>query len=249
VARFSAAAGAPKLTAALPLAERVHFALVELSDGSSVFTGCDGSRRPLQGHAHAQIFCESCAGDGDITHVIVFARSGFGPREQEALQRLKVINGRGGPGLRLALQDLGTPEDFRGQSPLLARSRAWFSHTPFLPTRHPKRTRAGLPKVDGSGYQIGSPEHELLRLLKLAGFPEPVAVEPAFAARLGGQDVSWSSFVCRRENGEGRRAANGRGYGFRIEFPEAVQGPVAVGYGAHFGMGGFGGEGPKCIDL
>ena len=38
--------------------------------------------------------------------------------------------------------------------------------------------------------------------------------------------------------GEGRRAGS-VGYGFRIEFPESVQGPVALGYGAHFGMGGF----------
>jgi len=37
----------------------------------------------------------------------------------------------------------------------------------------------------------------------------------------------------------GRPEANGTRYGFRIEFPEAVQGPVAVGYAAHFGMGGF----------
>ena len=47
-----------------------------------------------------------------------------------------------------------------------------------------------------------------------------------------------NAFKCRRE-GDERGLANGKGYGFRIVFPEAVQGPVAVGYGGHFGMGMF----------
>jgi len=33
------------------LAERIHTALVELSDGSSVFTGCDESGVPLKGNS------------------------------------------------------------------------------------------------------------------------------------------------------------------------------------------------------
>lgn len=30
-----------------------------------------------------------------------------------------------------------------------------------------------------------------------------------------------------------------RGYGFRITFPDSVDGPLALGYGAHFGLGLF----------
>ena len=101
------------------------------------------------------------------------------------------------------------------------------------------RTRAGVPKVDASGRQIGSPEHELVRLLGLAGFPEPVAVERVAGTVLGEREVAWREFVCRRNEGKGRRAAYDRGYGFRIEFAEDVRRPVAVGYGEHFGMGGF----------
>ena len=54
----------PRLTETITLAETVHRALVELSDGSQVFTGCDSSHRPLSGHAHAHIFCESNPGPG-----------------------------------------------------------------------------------------------------------------------------------------------------------------------------------------
>jgi hypothetical protein len=64
------------LTEALILAEKVHLALVKLSRGSSVFTGCDSSRRPLQGNGHAYILRESdqaqaCGGGREITHVTV----------------------------------------------------------------------------------------------------------------------------------------------------------------------------------
>ena len=249
IARYSIGGQALRLTTALLLGERIHLALVELSNGSSVFTGCDESGSPLKGHAHAFILSESNlvlgrGRNGEITHVTIYAPAGFGSREVSALEELKEIQGSG-LYVQLNLLGLGRPADFggldlsRGQSPILAKSRTWISRTPFIPTRHPKATRAGVPKVDASGLQIGSPEQDLRRLLKLGGFPAPVAVVPLAGTKLGEQDVAWHVFLRRRETGEGRPAANGAGYGFRIEFLETVQGPVAVGYGAHFGMGGF----------
>ena len=251
VARYAVTSQrSPSLTFAIILAETVHRALVELSNGSPVFTGCDSLHRPLRGHGHAHIFCESNmvngrGGQGEITDITVYAPMGFDIPEQAALQRLKEVYVDRGSDVQLALQDLGVPEDFggtdleKGQSLLMARSRTWVSRTPFLPTRHPKATRAGVPKVDSTGFQIGSPEHELLRLLELAGFPEPETVEPVASTSLGGREVRWQEFLRRREMDERAPAANGAGYGFRIEFPEPVQGPVAVGYASHFGMGGF----------
>jgi len=239
----------PKLTDAILLAERVHAALVSLSDGSATFTGCDEEGRPLSGHAHAYILPESVQAlgrgrVGEITSVTVYAPTGFGSREIAALEALREVGGSG-LDVQLTLLGLGRPENFggtnaaRGESPLLAESRSWVSRTPFVPTRHPKATRAGAPKKDpASGQQIGSPEHELRRLLKLAGFPEPVAVEPVSFTEIAGERVGWSSFRRARSSGDGRRAGSA-GYGFRIEFPAPVRGPVALGYGAHFGMGGF----------
>lgn len=251
VARYALAdqGNRPPLTETILLAERVHRALVELSDGSAVFTGCDSCKRPLQGHRHAHIFCESipCQGKesrGEITEISIYAPMGFDSGDEKALQRLKEIYDHQGNSVDLVFLRSGLPEDFgrAGASPLFARSRVWVSRTPFLPTRHPKATRAGVPKVDRTGFQVGSPEHELLRLLLLAGFPEPDMVERVGHTRLGERDVPWDAFVRRRGADERKPAGNGEGYGFRIVFPEAVQGPVAVGYGGHFGMGGFEGE-------
>ncbi|MGA9098936.1 MAG: hypothetical protein WB392_08410, partial [Methanotrichaceae archaeon] len=197
VARFSLSDRAPRLTDAILLAERIHAALVELSDGSSIFTGCDGSGSPLKGHAHAYILSESNLAlgrghNGEITHVTVYAAAGFGPVERDALENLREIHGLE---VRLTLMSIGFPGDIgglnvsRGECPLLAEARTWVSRTPFIPTRYPKATRAGVPKVDENGLQIGSPEHELRRLLRLDGFPEPLAVEPLYFTELAGHRI------------------------------------------------------------
>jgi CRISPR-associated protein Csb2 len=248
VARYSLSGqNLPRLLEALSFGEKVHDALVELSNGSSIFTGCDESGKPLKGHSHAYILSESNMAlgrgqGGEITHVTIYASAGFRTVERSALENLKEIHSLG---VQVALLGLGKPEDFggmdlaQGQCPLLGKSKKWISRTPFIPTRHPKVTRAGVPKRDPSGLQIGSPEHDLRRLLRLDGFSEPVVVEPVSSTILGERDVQWREFHSQRSNGEGRRAAYDKGYGFRIEFAEAMQGPVAVGYGAHFGMGEF----------
>ena len=237
VARFAVASQNPQsLTSALLLADRIHLALVSLSKGAEVFTGCDSSGKPLQGHRHAHILCESNpalgrGSQGEVTHATIYAPMGFGQREQEALQGLREIRGRS---VELALLGLGQPQDFggldagRGQSPLLAKSRTWVSRTPFLPTRHPKRTRSGEPKRDARGLQIGSPEHELQRLLGLAGFPVPVAVEPMARDQAGRAGGSVAGLPV--PEGE-RRWEAGRGCGLRV--PDRVPGA-----GARAGGGG-----------
>ena len=242
VARFACSESPPRLTACLQLAERVHLALVSLSDGAEVFTGCDSSGQPLQGHRHAYILCEcnpesGRVGLGEITHITVFARAGFGLREEQALMGLERIWGPDDIDISLTLEGMGCREGFP-DSPLLGPSREWVSRTPFLPARHAKVTRAGAPRCDARGYQIGGPEHELLRLLALAGLPEPVALEPVEGTLLGGQVVPWREFTRRRSSGGGKGAVGG-GYGFRIRFAEEVAGPVALGYAGHFGMGAF----------
>jgi len=248
VGRYAVGGRPPRLTDGIILAERVHAALVELSDGSSTFTGCDEAGKPLAGHGHAYVLPESVEAlgrgrGGEVTHLTVYAPAGFGSREIGALEALREVGGSG-LDLQLTLLGLGQPESFGGSeaaggaSPLLAESRTWVSRTPFIPTRYPKATRAGAPKLDPAGRQIGSPEHELRRLLGLAGFPEPAAVEPVSSTEIAGERVEWASFRRARNSGAGRRAGSA-GYGFRIEFAEAVRGPVVVGYGAHFGMGGF----------
>ncbi len=250
VARYSIASQAPpRLTDAISVADRVHVSLVKYSDGSEVFTGCDDNNRPLKDHRHAHIFIESNLAlgkgrRGDITHVTIYSPMGFGRDERHALDRLTKVWGHGGHDIQLILLGVGKPADIagsdlgKGMCPIFAASTTWVSRTPFIPTRHLKATRAGVPKLDEIGLQIGSAEHDLRRLLKENEFPEPVSVDLVNSTNLAGNWTRWLHFRRDRKNGEGTKSSN-MGFGFRIVFPESVEGPISVGYGAHFGLGLF----------
>jgi CRISPR-associated protein Csb2 len=245
VARYVVASQAPpRLTEAVAVAEKVRDALQSFSDAAPVFSGKSADGRPLDGHDHAFILCEANRRHGRVSHVTVHAPMGFDERARQALSRLVKVWGHGGHDLQVVLVGLGRPEDFggldvdAGQCPLLHEAQTWVSHTPFVPTRHPKATRAGRPKLDDRGLQIGSPEHDLRRLLAARGLPEPVRVERRTETVLGGRPTRWSAFRTLRTAGGGRRST-AMGFGFLVEFPESVRGPVAVGYGAHFGLGTF----------
>lgn len=253
VARYVVASQAPpRLTETVAVAERVRASLQSFTDGAPVFSGKAPDGTPLEGHGHAFIFCEAHRGHGRISHVTIHAPMGFDGQAQQALGRLVKVWGHGGHDLQLVLTGIGRPRDFEGcdtdagQCPLLASASVWESHTPFVPTRHAKYTKAGRPKLDERGLLIGSPEHDLTRLLavlfagRYGGGRElaPVRVERVAETRLGGRPTRWSAFRTLRVHGGGRRSS-AVGYGFRVEFPEPVSGPIAVGYGAHFGLGTF----------
>ena len=245
----------PRLTETIILAETVHRALVELSNGSQVFTGCDSSHRPLQGHGHAHIFCESnpgngLGGQGEITNITVYAPMGFRFPEQEALHRLKEIYDESELSVQLALRSLGRPEDSGGTSLEKDHARCWQERglglTHALPAHAPPQGHTGGCAQDEMRRACRSAALSMSCAAVGAGrFSRACGCGARGCTRLGGRDVPWHAFLRRREKGEGRPAANGAGYGFRIEFPEPVQGPVAVGYASHFGMGGFEGEPSK----
>jgi len=246
VARYAlSGAVLPRLTDAVLEAEKIRTSLLSHSDAAPVFSGRDPETGTiLTGHRHAFVLPETSGRHGLITHVTVYARMGFGDRARAALERLRRVWQRGGHDLQLVLLGMGHPKDFADpvrteeSCSLLAASTTWVSRTPFVPTRHPKLRRNGEPKLDGEGLAIGSPEHDLRRLLREQGFPSPISVERRAEALLGGKPTRWLAFRTDRRKGGGRRAGTIRS-GFRIVFPEPVRGPIAVGYGAHFGMGCF----------
>lgn len=232
----------PPLTEALLAGEGLHAALVNLSDGAEVFRGCDERRQPLGGHNHAFVSAESWDDEGYITHFVVHARMGFDSRACQALQNLKKLWRSRQHYLQLVLIGIGQPEDFAGfntkagRSPLLAASNTWVSHTPFVPTRFPKRRKNGEPKLDADGLVIDGPEHELRRLL--GQHRDPPSSVQRVEHTLVGPTITWASFHTQRQQGGGSRGP-GRGFGFRLQFETPQSGPLAVGYGAHFGLGQF----------
>ena len=250
VARFAVASTvAPTFVQGVSFAEKLHRALVRLSSRVNgtplpVFTGRSEDGALLDGHGHLHVLWE--ANDTrrrTISHVTLHAPMGFTPEARAVLDELRLLYGRKGHDIQLVGIGIGQPEDFAGarlsagQCPLFVSSRTWRSRTPFVPTRHPKTHRDGRPKLDAHGLQIGSPLHDLLRLLELQGLPRPT-VTASCGTPLGGQDAPWLDFRTTRYDGEGSKGGT-MGYGFRLEFPEPVTGPLVLGYGAHFGLGCF----------
>jgi CRISPR-associated protein Csb2 len=231
----------PSVELALPLGELAHRALCRVSDGHPTFTGVDGEA-PQRGRAYCQIIPEASPPHPSFTHLTLYAPCGFDGEAQAALQRLQHLTWDNHT-LRLHLLGMGQPQDFAGtklgagHSLALGRSASWASFTPFVPTRQPKTTRAGAPKLDAQGHQRGGAVHDLLRLLEARGWPAPCEVRELDAALYAGKRLPWSMFVALRDHGGGQRG--GGPTGFRVTFPEPVQGPLALGYGAHFGLGLF----------
>ncbi|HVH50282.1 MAG TPA: type I-U CRISPR-associated protein Csb2 [Candidatus Bathyarchaeia archaeon] len=244
VARYAIASTVlPQITQAISVAERVHQSLVKFSDNAPVFSGRDTDGSLATGHRHAHIFCESSGEHRDaITHVTVYAPMGFDAEARTALKRLHSVWGHGGHDLQLVLLGIGDCGDFADTTSgclHFSASATWRSLTPFVPTRHPKNHRDGRPKIDAEGWHIGSPEHDLRRLIRERGdIPLPQKIERRPVIQVSGRSLRCIQFQRERKHGNGSRGDK-LGYSLRLFFPQPVTGPLAFGYGAHFGLGLF----------
>jgi CRISPR-associated protein Csb2 len=235
VARFAIrSAVLPRLHDAVLWGERLRVSAMAQSrkmsgDARQVFSGHGES---ASGHRHA-MYLSSCedlknAASGFVDHLTVAARSGFDEEDVRALQQLRRLWARDGQDLDLILVGLGDASDFGGvtgpYAALLAESRIWESVTPFVPTRHPKKVR---------GVCVDTIEDQLRRgCRQLLDGVAPVEVSPI------GDRTLWSRFRRQRPQGGGRRGPDGA-FGARLVFERPVRGPIAIGYGAHFGLGVF----------
>jgi len=111
---------------------------------------------------------------------------------------------------------------------MLGPARHWRSATPFVPPRHAKIRR---------GRWCELPHEQLALGLSQLDLP-PCTIEPMPECLLDGRSLGWYQFRRHRSGGGGAQG-QGHGFGFKIEFEQPVIGPIALGYGAHFGLGRF----------
>lgn len=209
-------------------------------ESSPIFSGKSQTGQPSEGHRHAFYLPTDEDGDGRLDHLTLYAAERFGPQELRAIDRLRVLRGPGGTPIGVLLLGTGEPSDLKF-APILSRAVRWRSVTPFIPTRHYK---ARGRKRDARGVSLA--EAVLREELTRRGFPDPVRIQALNRcetwnhAKRGatGRSLRWITFRRERVFGSGLRG-NHPGSGFEIEFPNAVQGPLALGYGCHFGLGLF----------
>ncbi|MBX3199289.1 MAG: type I-U CRISPR-associated protein Cas5/Cas6 [Labilithrix sp.] len=230
----------PPLRDAIRRADAIHATLVKLADpagrpgSAAVLTGKqDGV--PLRGHRHAHLLPLSLACRPDrFDHVLVHAPMGLDDASREALGAIRKTYAKGLPDIFVTLAGLGTREDFDNQVSEVRRAPVWRSRTPFSPPRFLKRT--GKNSLRGQ-IERELDERGLRGLIQVAielddeRFVPLEAFEPGMRPSLRFRHFR----LDRNDHAPPTRG----GYSLELRFDSPVRGPIALGYGCHFGLGLF----------
>jgi CRISPR-associated protein, GSU0054 family (Cas_GSU0054). len=176
-------------------------------------------------HGHAFFLPEDADGDGRIDHVVVHATAGLPPECWSVFAALEALKQRDGPEWRVALEGIGTPATFANDTLLLRKSRRWRSTTPYLHPWHVKRSLGSADQIRKECRLRGW--HELTEIEPL---PDGIPVKDRPR-----RPVHFHRFRAKR----GLVQPDTRGSFYEITFAEPVDGPVALGFGCHFGLGLF----------
>ena len=228
----------PSVTRTLPIAEQIHQGLAYWADRSGVstrnLTGREAhATASTRQHAHLHVIPLDLDNDARLDHVLLWAAEGIGRDEVRVIQRLRRTWSKGiaeDISLRVAwqgnLEDAPSLPDPWGSSlvTLSGTGRNWSSSTPLVLARYPKRKTS-------EAFQT-----VIRQELRWRGYPDPVSIE--LLPQDGSQErLRWRHYVRRRRD---RKAPPiDSAFGVRICFAEEVAGPIALGYGSHFGLGLF----------
>lgn len=210
-------------------------------------TGKDAAGKPSTGHIHAYYLPTDEDRDGRIDHLTVLARDGFAPDEMKALEHLREIRPHGldniSHPLRVLLLGYGRLDEYQ---PLPVRaSRVWVSTTPYIATRHAKtrgRNRIEFASPQARIEFLMADLHDQLRAVipDFADSTDGVEILPLLDGGGFKVDGRWRPIQFRRSRSKSGDDGDQRLAGaFRIRFPNKVLGPIALGYGGHFGLGLF----------
>ncbi len=247
----------PRIEEAVKIGEIFRRALMGTIGVSvpATISGRDQHGRPLRdpAHRHAFFLPEDDDSDGSIDHLILYARAGLEPAVQRAIEGLRRLwiadrqtrqsdddnvddeeKEKGRREWRLALEAFGHPSLFP-DSNLLRCSRSWVSATPYLRPWHAK---------------LRPPEAETEKMAeeecRRRGLPI-VKAEFDFRLRRGRFRRSIAVAGGRRNVLHFHRFRNRRGLvqpdrsgaALRLTFDEPIEGPLAFGFGCHYGLGLF----------
>jgi len=221
----------PSVTATIEVSERIHRKLMgihkrvigDAGNVSSLFSGKEPEGIPMKGHQHIYVLPLDQDNDGWLDHLVIVSKIPFNHSERVALDRLNQIwQPDGKPDIFFVPLKWGQREDFADTRTL----RQFQSSTPFVPPRHYRKGRGPLMEWLTSEVRREALNH---------GLPEPVSVIPLERLSIrNDRTIRWLEFRRNRKGDPDKM-----GYGFEITFPEPVAGPIALGYGAHFGLGQF----------
>ena len=230
----------PSILRVLPQGELLHRALVgnaaRISDHSVVLSGCDEERKPLvTPHQHAHILHLDLDEDDRLDHVLIWAEMGLDADAQAAVRATRRTFMKGGTApLRLALSGSGSRSDLKKLPPPFGQRLArvvgafstWRSLTPFVPPRFLKRSGRNtlLGQINAELASRGLPRAVNCQIL------DPQADDEARRAR-----------HFKRIRQRGKAPPQDIGFMLELQLEDVAPGPLALGYGSHFGLGLFSG--------
>ncbi len=204
--------------AAMKQAERVN--------GGGIPSVLSGHDLPADNrHGHAFYLPEDADGDGHIDHILIHASGGLPPEALKALDGITRIWERDAGEWQVLFEGHGRPEDL-STSCYTGQSRGWRSVTPYL---HPwfAKKRFGVAE-------------QIARECRERGLPEPeVSIEPVPYAGADGRRRRPVHFRRFRSSRKRLIQPDTRGQFVRLTFQEPIAGPLALGFGCHFGLGMF----------
>lgn len=172
-------------------------------------------------HRHAFYLPWDSDGDGRIDRVLVHLPDGMSTTERHVIEKLNRLWSRGGGQWRLVLENVGGPAI---GEPLTRASHHWQSITPYLHPWHVKKH-----------FSI---EDQIRREYRERGLPEPIDVERFDEVTVGSQNRRSIRFQ-RFRNKRGLTQPDRLGSFWQLTFAEPIAGPMALGFGCHYGLGLF----------
>ena len=242
----------PMMTGAVRRLETIHDALVKLLDSGKGPSPCFASRSngiAVVGQQHATLVPLALGKRRDrLDHILVHCPMGLDASARDALFRLRKTWARDLPDLFVTLAGIGAVGAFAKTIPLLVASRMLRSATPFVPAR--------FLKLRGKDCLL----EQVQRELAFRGLPAARRIEievdddrwfsaETVVAGKRAEDLAvMVEGVRKRPHVRFRHFGRQRterpppvafGFSLRLVFDAPISGPLALGYGSHFGLGLF----------
>ena len=188
-------------------------------------------------HGHAFFLPDDADGDGYIDHLLIHVPAGIDERTEKALRGLSYLKDREGNRIQLFFEGLGSVDLLHKTTPLLGRAYEWESVTPYLYPWHLKLKKSliSTKRVAEAWRQI---KMQFRRECRKRGLPEPIHIEIVEKRIVAGRRLYPIHFH-RFRSKRGLTQPDRTGRFLRIRFSEPVSGPLAFGFGCHFGLGLF----------
>lgn len=175
-------------------------------------------------HGHAFYLPEDRDGDGHIDHLVVHVPNGLTADARVALDSLSRLWNRDGNEWPLVLEGFGGPGRFVQLCSYFGTDAAWRSSSPYLHPWHVK-----------NNFTVEDQIRKECRLRELPAIRELTRVDSIEVGTRSRRPVDFR----RTRSKKGLTQPDTHGSSWTITFERPVQGPLALGFSCHFGLGIF----------